>query len=1100
MLFRIGENIIFRFLSTTILLLLFTENHYAQKLQFDNYDIRDGLPSNVIMDIVQDHKGYMWFATQGGVSRFDGYHFMNYGIAEGLPFIYVENIMEDRQGRIWVGTLEGGIAVLEKGKWTIKKTYRGFADQSFLRLFEDHDGNIWCYPDTGISMITEKTVRYFTVKDGLSNDSVACHWIDNDGKILIGTYSGLDLIKKENNNTYTVKTLLPDVTVNCLLRDSHDMLWIGTWGDGIYSYDGNTFVNYSEDKDSPMSKVACLYIDQRGILWAGLMESGIARLENDRFVLVTDPAISQVSIMDIVEDWHHTLWAQSRGEGVFMIRDGRVSKITTSNNLPDMFVWKIMTDAEGNVWMGTGGGICKTGKKPFEIYDTDFGLPGKDVFCSYVDEKNNIWGGTYNGPFCLSPDGSIRVFDERDGLNTDYLTTFDVISDHRHNLWFGTYLGVTGYSGQRFHTFPNPRMDETLSVFDMAVCNNDTLIIAFDGGVSKFCNGRYIFPEAYEKLTNKDIRAICIDPENNLWVGTSKGIQIIGKHNIVITAAEGLSNNYCNDIFIDTTGTAWIATDNGLSKIVLKPDGSYDLVKLSLADGLLSNSIMFAVGDHAGNLWIGHEKGLSRMEMATGRIFTYTETDGFVPIETYVKAASVDVNNNVWIGTVAGLVRYIPMLDQPQLKPPRLYITDVKFYNDSTDIHSYSSFSDSLTGLPGNLILPYNKNNLVFKFVGLHYANAKKNRYQYFLEGYDDNWSEIVAETVTHPYQKLPHGDYTFRVKAANCDGVWSEPVSFAFSITPPFWQTGWFYALEVIVGIGLIYAFVKFRTRKLQHDKRILEQKVKERTLEIARQRDHIAEINREITDSILYAQRIQAAVLPDQETIGSMIRDYFILFKPRDIVSGDFYWFSKKGSKIIAVAADCTGHGVPGAFMSMLGVSLLNEIIAECETTFTAADILNQLREYIKYTLSQTGKKDEAKDGMDMALCVIDMANHEAQFAGAYNPLWHVTHHEMVVYKADKMPIGIHIANEYTFKNNIFQVNDGDVLYMFSDGYADQFGGPEYKKFKSGNFRDLVFEIHEKSMEEQKEILFRTIEEWRGDGPQIDDIMVMGIKINYQ
>lgn len=1082
------------------MLLLLGGNHYAQKLQFDNYDIRRGLPSNVVMDIIQDHKGYMWFATQGGVSRFDGYRFVNYGITDGLPFIDVERIIEDRQGRIWAGAREGGIAVLEKGKWTMRKSYRGFTDSPFLRLFEDHDGNIWCYPDVGISMITDKAVRAFTTKEGLSNDSVACHWIDPDGKILVGTYSGLDLIAKDKGGSYTIRTLLPDVTVKCLLRDPRGILWIGTWGNGIYRYDGITFENYSGHEHYPIKKVSCLYADREGNLWAGLMESGIARLENGKFVLHDDPVISRTSIMDIVEDRHNTIWAQSWGEGVFMIWDGQVRKITTSNNLPDMNIWKIMADAEGNIWMGTGGGISKTGKKPFEIFDTDAGLPGKDVFCTYVDDKSNIWGGTYDGPFCLSPDGNIRVFDERDGLNTDFLTAFDIIADHRHNLWFGTYLGVTGYIGGRFYTYPNPRMSATSAINDIAVDENDTLIVAFEGGISHFRQGRYLFPESYDHLADKDIRAIHLDPYHNLWIGTSNGIQVAGRHNLTITSAEGLSNDYCNDIFIDSTGIAWIATDNGLNKIMLQADGSYKLMKFSTADGMLSNSIMFAKGDHAGNLWIGHEKGLSRMVTATGKINTYTETDGFTPIETYVKSASVDLHNNVWIGTVAGLVRYVPLLDQHRPEPPRLYITGVKFYNDSTDIHHYSSFTDSLTGLPGNLVLPYNRSNLIFEFVGLHYANTGKNRYQYFLEGFDDQWSEIIAETKTHPYQHLPHGDYIFRVKAASCDGVWSEPAGFTFSIKPPFWQTGWFYALEVLLGIGLIYAFVKFRTRKLQHDKRVLEQKVKERTLEIARQRDHIAEINREITDSILYAQRIQAAVLPDQETIRSLFSDFFILFKPRDIVSGDFYWFSKKGSKIIAVAADCTGHGVPGAFMSMLGVSLLNEIIAECETTFTAADILNKLREYIKYTLSQTGKKDEAKDGMDMALCVIDSATREAQFAGAYNPLWHVTLHEMVVYKADKMPIGIHIANEYRFTNNAFKVNDGDVLYMFSDGYADQFGGLENKKFKSGAFRDLVLEIHDKTMEEQKEILDRRIEEWKGDGPQIDDIMVMGIRIHIQ
>jgi len=273
----------------------------------------------------------------------------------------------------------------------------------------------------------------------------------------------------------------------------------------------------------------------------------------------------------------------------------------------------------------------------------------------------------------------------------------------------------------------------------------------------------------------------------------------------------------------------------------------------------------------------------------------------------------------------------------------------------------------------------------------------------------------------------------------------------------------------------------------------------VKERTLEIERQRDHIAEINKEMTDSIQYAQHIQSAVLPDEETIKSRLNDYFILFKPRDIVSGDFYWVSTKGKSTIVVAADCTGHGVPGAFMSMLGVSLLNEIVASNDR-FTAADILNQLREDIKQTLSQTGKRDEAKDGIDMSLCIIDSGDLSAQFAGAYNPLCLVSNNEMIVYKGDKMPIGIHFIKEYHFSNTLFQLKDGDVFYMFSDGYADQFGGPEHKKFKSCNLRDLLLQIHKQPMSEQKAKLEKTIEEWKGNDAQVDDIMVMGVRINAE
>jgi ligand-binding sensor domain-containing protein/serine phosphatase RsbU (regulator of sigma subunit) len=1076
------------------LLLLLTGNIYAQKLQFDHYDIRNGLPSSVVVDIMQDRKGYMWFATLVGVSRYDGYMFENYGIQEGFPCNEASCIMEDSFGRIWVGTNGGGLAVFNRGKWSFLNTDHGLADNIAKNVFEDADRNIWCYSENGLSKIAGDSIQSF-------DKGIVCHWADDNGMVYVGTYNGLDILEKSSPGKHTIRCILPEVVVACLLKDSHGFLWIGTWENGIYRYDGDTFIHYARSEGLPGKPVISLFEDHHGNVLAGFLDAGIARFEKDRFIFDTSPELRNATILGMIGDNRNRIWARSRKEGIFVLDGNQVRNISTRNNLPDINIYKIMTDSDGNIWIGTGGGISKLGKKPFEIFDTESGIPGKDVLCTYVDKNGNVWGGTYSGPFRLSPDGRVSAFSEKDGLNHNYLTTNTITSDSENNLWFGTYIGITGISGEHFHSYPNPvwakERNTSYAFYDIAVNRQNKLILAGDDGICEFYKGSYSFPADYKILAGQDIRAIDFDKDNNLWICTSEGIHVMGTYSITITSSDGLSNNSCNDVFPDTSGIAWIATDNGLNKVILRPDGSCSISSLTVSDGLLSNTIMFVEGDQQGDIWIGHEKGLSRILHESGKIITYTATDGFTPMDSYLKAVSVDDNNNIWIGTVAGLVKYNPSMDQPQLNPPKLYITGVKFYNDSSDIYSYSTYTDSLTGLPGNLVLPYNRNNLLFEYAGLHFSNTEKNRYHYMLEGYEDKWSESVDRIITHPYQKLPHGEYTFKVIASNCDGIWSEPVAFSFSIKPPVWKTGWFYALEILLGLGLIYAFVKIRVRKLQHDKKVLAQKVKERTMEVERQRDHIAEINKEITDSILYAQHIQSAVLPDEETIKSRLNDYFILFKPRDIVSGDFYWVSTKGKRTIVVAADCTGHGVPGAFMSMLGVSLLNEIVASNDG-FTAADMLNQLREDIKQTLSQTGKRDEAKDGIDMSLCIIDSEDFSAQFAGAYNPLCLVSNNEMIVYKGDKMPIGIHFTKEYHFSNNNFQLKDGDVFYMFSDGYADQFGGPEHKKFKSCNLRDLLLQIHQQPMSEQKAILEKTIEEWKGNDAQVDDIMVMGVRVS--
>jgi len=300
---------------------------------------------------------------------------------------------------------------------------------------------------------------------------------------------------------------------------------------------------------------------------------------------------------------------------------------------------------------------------------------------------------------------------------------------------------------------------------------------------------------------------------------------------------------------------------------------------------------------------------------------------------------------------------------------------------------------------------------------------------------------------------------------------------------------------LMSVIGISviiLVFGFVVYRQYQEKKRANIL---LEEQNIEIKQQRDQIFQQKQEITDSIQYASRIQNAILPPDNML-SKLQGHFILYKPRDIVSGDYYWMTLKDNKTIVVAADCTGHGVPGAFMSMLGISFMNEIVNKSDTT-QANEILNQLRGDVISSLGQTGQEGEAQDGMDLALCVIDTITMKVQYSGAYNPLYIIRNGELIEYKADKMPIGIHKEKSDPFKNNDIDIQIGDALYMFSDGYVDQFGGIKQKKFMTKNFKELLMRINKKPMKEQGEILEKTLKEWMGNVEQIDDILVMGLRI---
>lgn len=283
-------------------------------------------------------------------------------------------------------------------------------------------------------------------------------------------------------------------------------------------------------------------------------------------------------------------------------------------------------------------------------------------------------------------------------------------------------------------------------------------------------------------------------------------------------------------------------------------------------------------------------------------------------------------------------------------------------------------------------------------------------------------------------------------------------------------------------------------KNRKLW-DLSIAIHKEKERIDSLKNQIEHR---HNEVTKSITYAQRIQKALLPSSKILGVRFTDYFILWKPKDIVSGDFYWFKRLEDSMIIVVADCTGHGVPGAFMSLLGISFLNDILTK-DKTLKSNQILDRLREMIKLALQQESrKKSMALDGMDMAIAIINHKSMELDFSGANNPLYLIRDNEIMVFKENRNPVGIH-HYENPFSNHIFKLKKGDKLYMFSDGFIDQFGEKSGRKFLNNNFQRLLLHISSQNlgMDDEKEILEETLETWKGNIPQIDDILILGIKI---
>ena len=394
-----------------------------------------------------------------------------------------------------------------------------------------------------------------------------------------------------------------------------------------------------------------------------------------------------------------------------------------------------------------------------------------------------------------------------------------------------------------------------------------------------------------------------------------------------------------------------------------------------------------------------------------------------------------------------------------------------------------------------NIEIPYNFNPLVISFKGVCLSDGSKVKFKYLLDGLDKNWQETTEENVT--ISTLPAGTYKFKLIACNNDGLWNKtPIEFSFTVMPPWYKTWWAYSSYVLIGFAGVFGFVKNRTQQLEKEKEKLEKTVEERTAEIVEQKHLIEEKNKEITDSIHYAQKIQHTLLASQSLLNDNLKDYFVFFKPKDIVSGDFYWAAKHETGFLIITADCTGHGVPGAFMSLLSISYLNEITKEQKIT-QPDKVFNLLRDKIISNFDSDNSEHERKDGMDAVICNYNFNSNRLQFAAANNPLWLMRNGELLEYKPDKMPVGRAAVENKPFNLQELQLEKGDIIYTLTDGYADQFGGPKGKKFMYKQMKELIVSISHLPMQEQKEKLESEINAWKGNTEQVDDILVIGIRI---
>ena len=590
-----------------------------------------------------------------------------------------------------------------------------------------------------------------------------------------------------------------------------------------------------------------------------------------------------------------------------------------------------------------------------------------------------------------------------------------------------------------------------------------------------------------------------------------------GKSFTHFTEKEGLSNNSVKSILEDKSGNLWFGTYGGG---VSRYDGK-SFTHFTEKEGLSNNSVWSILEDKSGNLWFSTESGINMVKQEklalindksnTVLFNTFEKNDGLKGLDFYSNSVCLDSENRIWWGSGKSLT----MLDMNKFssatEPPAVYLRQldineafIDYHNITDSLGNHIAFNSVQTfeNYPLNIELPYDKNHLTFHFSAIDWGAPHKIQYSYIMEGLNTTWSQPSADAKAD-YRNLPYGTYIFKIRAIGASGDWSEAFEYEFTIHPPWWHTWWARTLYGIVALMLIFGFVRWRTSKLKARQKELEIEVENATSdllkknqEISKQKEIVEEAHKEITDSINYAERIQRSFLATSELLDQNLNEYFVYFQPKEVVSGDFYWAGKLANGNFSIVnADSTGHGVPGAIMSILNISSIEKAVEKNATR--PAEIFNQTRKTIIERLKKDGSPDGGKDGMDASLISFNSDKTKMTYVAAQNPIWVIRNGELIEIKPEKMPVGKHDHDNTPFEGGEYNIQKGDQIYTLTDGFQDQFGGPKGKKFMVKKMREYVLSISDLSMKEQHQKIEDTFTNWKGDLEQVDDVCVIGIKI---
>ncbi|MBC7694881.1 MAG: SpoIIE family protein phosphatase [Burkholderiales bacterium] len=1121
---------------------------YSQKMNLQKFSVKEGLCQSTVKQIEQDNYGNLWLATNYGLSKFNGKLFENFTTTNGLASNEISCLLFANDV-LFIGTKKGFCAytgnkidtraLYKKITGNVKKileregvlhiiTSKGYyllniskpvyvidsipipniTSQNPSDAEFDEDGNLWISTLKKGLFFIEKTISTKIPKFVLIQNSVASTTIKNK-LIRIANFNSSNLFKGES--IYSIEF------------DKKNNLLVSDWNNGLaeikFDFINHTgfYANYIKlDSITTVTKSIDRYVniqkDEEGNLYLATDGFGFFKVPIDKNTnendytsknilwLSNDQGFFGNNPLCFKQDKFQNLWVGTLNDGLVVVNNKSSLSYNQQSGLEEEKVVSLYKSSDSSIWAGTyGGGAFKFKNKKFTRCFWEQGISESIIKSIIEDNYGNILLATVGGGISIiSKENSqkqlqvTKTISETNNLSSNYISY--LYKSINGAIWVG-YQGI--------------------SKIDRIIMNKD-----FSFSITSF---------PITNLMNFNVSCLLEDDQENIWIASNEGVWnlnaktgYVNNEYSIFKNIQTLAKDWNGNIWLGSSDVGAIIIKNKLSARYFENGQANTFEKVTTKDGISSNCINTILFDKS-VVWFISNNGINKLKIDAylNRIIevkSYNKGQGFASYDNKANTAVFDDEKFIWIGSVEGLTQYKNISDIDKAtnnSEAAVFINSILIENKLIDWSDSALFisgdysSIKFDGyynwykMPKNLQLDYTHNSIQFILNTDNIAEQKQMNYCYKLIGYDKDWIQLFsANEIT--YRNLPSGDYSLVMKASlSNDFSNAKEFTYRFSVTPPFWKTTLFYVAIILGFLTFLYFFVINREKRLKREKLKLELQVKARTSEIERKKREIElqntliqGINKDLTDSIKYAQRIQQTILPDPKTLLIYFKEYFIFYKPRNIVSGDYYWIKELENMIYVAVVDCTGHGVPGAFMSLISSSILNESIKEDISQNSPTKMLEHLRHEINVRLRQNAY-DQINDGLDISLICFNKEKGTIEYVNANRPLYIISNNELITLVSENVNIGGYADFESVIPSKIISIKKDDQLFLFTDGITDQFGGERNKKYNPARLRQFLLMNDHLPFSQLEKKLIDEISDWQGSYEQTDDILLIGLKI---